>query len=461
MVRHQKIHFIAIGGSIMHSLAIELKQQGVEVSGSDDEIFEPSRSRLATHGLLPKEEGWFPERIHKDLDAVIVGMHAKADNPELQRAQSLGIPVYSFPEFIYRFAEDKQRIVVAGSHGKTTITSMIMHVLKHYGRSFDYVVGAKVEGFDNNIRLSEEAPVIIIEGDEYPAAVFKPEPKFFYYHPHITVISGIAWDHANVYPTEDEYVRQFEKLADLGSVKAGSIVYNKEDARLSSIVEGKERPDVSLIPYQTHPYRVQNGLYELKLPNKSHLAVEIFGKHNMANIAAAKAVCMRIGITEDMFYEAIRSFKGAQRRLQLISQSPAISVFSDFAHAPSKVKASIGALKERNPERRLLACLELHTYSSLNRNFLPQYKDSMKAADLRAVYFNPAKLLQKGLPTLHADDIRNAFNDPELQVFDDSRQMQEFIEKQVEPGMNVLLMSSGNFDNLDLQAVGQKLCINS
>lgn len=461
MVRHQKIHFIAIGGSIMHSLAIELKRQGVEVSGSDDEIFEPSRSRLAAHGLLPEKEGWFPERIHKDLDAVIVGMHAKADNPELQKAQSLGIPVYSFPEFIYRFAEDKQRIVVAGSHGKTTITSMIMHVLKHYGRSFDYVVGAKVEGFENNIRLSKEAPVIIIEGDEYPAAVFSPEPKFCYYHPHITVISGIAWDHANVYRSEADYVRQFEKLADLGSVKAGSIVYNKEDARLSSIIEGKERPDVTLLPYETHPHRVQNGRYELTLPDKKHVPVAVFGKHNMSNIAAAKAVCMRIGITESMFYEAIGSFKGAQRRLQLISENGSMSIFSDFAHAPSKVKASIAAVKDRNPERRLLACLELHTYSSLNKEFLPQYRDSMKAADLRLVYFNPAKVKQKGLPALHADDIRQAFNDPELHVFDDSQAMKAFIETHVEPGMNVLLMSSGNFDNLDLQAIGQKLCINS
>ncbi|WP_038028407.1 UDP-N-acetylmuramate--L-alanine ligase [Thermonema rossianum] len=461
MVRHQKIHFIAIGGSIMHSLAIELKRQGWEVSGSDDEIFEPSRSRLAAHGLLPEKEGWFPERVHNGLDAVIVGMHAKADNPELQKAQTLGIPVYSFPEFIYRFAEDKQRIVVAGSHGKTTITSMIMHVLHHYGRSFDYVVGAKVEGFENNLRLSEEAPVIVIEGDEYPAAVFSPEPKYCYYHPHITVISGIAWDHANVYPEEAVYVQQFEKLAELGSVKAGSIVYNKEDVRLSRIVEGKERPDVSLIAYETHPYRVQNGRYELKLPDKRYLPVEVFGKHNMANIAAAKAVCLRIGITEDMFYEAIRSFKGAQRRLQLISENGSVSVFSDFAHAPSKVRASIAAVKERNPDRRLLACLELHSYSSLNQAFLPQYADSMKAAEVRVVYFNPKKLKQKGLPDLQADTIRRAFNDPDLHVFDDSQAMQAFIEKHVEPGMNVLLMSSGNFDNLDLQAVGQKLCINS
>lgn len=459
MTSYRKVHFIAIGGSIMHSLAIDLHRKGVQVSGSDDEVFEPSRSRLAQYGLLPATMGWDPSRIRADLDAVIVGMHAKKDNPELMKARELGLALYSFPEFIYKHAEDKQRIVVAGSHGKTTITAMVMHVLHQLGRPFDYVIGASVEGFDNNIRLSEEAPLIIIEGDEYPAAPIAPKPKFLYYNPHIILISGIAWDHANVYPTLDDYVRQFEKLADK-SVKAGALIYNDEDPLTVTVACAKERPDVSMVPYTTHPYRVVGGHYELLAEGRPPVPLLIFGRHNMSNIEAARRICQRIGITEDQFYKAIASFKGAQRRLQLVEEGHSVALFNDFAHAPSKVAASIQALRERNPDRRLVACLELHTYSSLSTAFLPQYQNSMKEAHVRVVYFNPEKLRQKGYNLLNADYIRQAFNDPELHVFQDRQSLQSFLEKHVEAGTNVLLMSSGNFDNLDIQAIGKRLCIN-
>lgn len=455
MQKHKKIHFIAIGGSAMHNLALALQNQGYIISGSDDEIYEPSRSRLEQAGLLPSEIGWFPEKIDKSLEAVIVGMHARKDNPELVRARELEIPVYSYAEYVYLQSIDKQRIVIAGSHGKTTITAMVMHVLAYHKRKFDYLVGAKVEGFDVMVKLSEDAPLIIIEGDEYPAAPTAPKPKFSYYKHHIGLVSGVAWDHINVYETENDYVRQFEKFAD-ATPKGGALIYDSDDYMANFLCE-KERPDVTNIPYQTHPYKVVNGQTFLISKDNQEIPVQVFGEHNMKNISGAKAVCERLYISEKKFYEAIQYFKGAANRLETIAQNDNRLIFKDFAHAPSKVKATTKAVKSLYPQRKLIACLELHTFSSLNKSFLPHYKDTLNVADTAIVYFNPHTIAHKKLPNLTAEDIKQAFGKPDLQVFDDSNALEQFLKTQDYTNTNLLLMSSGNFDNLPLKSLAQTL----
>ena len=455
MQEHKKIHFIAIGGSAMHSLALALQEKGCTISGSDDEIYEPSRSRLEKAGLLPPQIGWFPEKIDKSLDAVIVGMHARKDNPELVKARELEIPVYSYAEYVYLQSIDKQRVVIAGSHGKTTITAMVMHVLAYHKRKFDYLVGAKVEGFDVMVKLSDDAPLIVIEGDEYPAAPTAPKPKFSYYKHHIGLVSGVAWDHINVYETENDYVRQFEKFAD-ATPKGGALIYDSDDYMANFLCE-KERPDVANIPYQTHPYKVENGKFFLKTKDKQEIPVQVFGEHNMKNISGAKAVCERLYISESKFYEAIQSFKGAANRLETLAQNNHTHIFKDFAHAPSKVKAATKAVKSLHPNRKLIACLELHTFSSLNKAFLPHYKDTLKNADIAVVYFNPHTIAHKKLPNINAEEIKESFGKKDLQVFDSSQQLQKFLEAQNYTDTNLLLMSSGNFDNLPLKSIAEEI----
>lgn len=457
MNKYQNIHFVAIGGSIMHNLAIDAHQKGIKVSGSDDEIFEPSRSRLDEHGILPAENGWFPEKnIHKGLDAVIVGMHARADNPELQRAKELNINVLSFPQYIYEHCQNKHRVVIGGSHGKTTITAMIMHVLQENQRKFDYVVGAKLEGFDQMIRLSHDAPVIIIEGDEYPSAPFDPTPKFLHYQHHIGVITGIAWDHMNIYKSVEDYFTPFEHFAD-ATPKAGSLILSQDDS-MASVIGGKEREDVAQIAYQAHPHKVIDGQTYL-LYNDERIPIRIFGEHNMKNISAAKHVCARIGIKEDNFYEAIRSFKGAAKRLEKVAEGHDFTFFKDYAHAPSKLLATTTAVRKQYIERKLVACLELHTYSSLNKDFLPQYRNMFNAADRAIVYYNPEKLKLKQMPALSPDEIAEAFGHDNMKVFDDIEQLQIYLLGINWQNKNLLMMSSGNFDNLDLDAFAQKLNI--
>lgn len=451
----QKIHFIAIGGSVMHNLAIALQEQGYQVSGSDDEIYEPSRSRLAQAGLLPENLGWFPEKIDKSLEAVIVGMHARKDNPELVKARELGIPIYSYAEYIYLHSIDKHRVVIAGSHGKTTITAMVIHVLKYYRRNFDYVIGALVEGFDSTIKLTEDAPVIIIEGDEYPAGPTAPKPKFSYYKHHIGLVSGVAWDHINVYETENDYVRQFEKFAD-ATPKGGAIIYDSDDY-LGNFLCEKERPDVTNIPYQTHPYVIRNGQTFLITKDEKEIPVQVFGEHNMKNISGAKAVCERLFVSEEQFYEAIQSFKGAANRLETLARNDKTHIFKDFAHAPSKVKATTKAVKNLYPHRRLIACLELHTFSSLSKNFLPQYKGTLKYADVPIVYVNPKVVEHKKLPMISIQDIQSAFDMPNLQVFNDSTHLADFLKTQNYEEASLLLMSSGNFDNLPLKKIAEEI----
>jgi UDP-N-acetylmuramate: L-alanyl-gamma-D-glutamyl-meso-diaminopimelate ligase len=450
----KKIHFISIGGSVMHNLAIELHRKGFMVSGSDDEIYEPSRGRLANFNLLPEEMGWLPERINDDLDAVILGMHARVDNPELKKAIELGIKVYSYPEYIFEHSRNKQRVVIAGSHGKTTITSMILHVLQTSGRNFNYLVGAQIEGFDYMVKLSDEAPLMVIEGDEYLTSPIDSSPKFMHYHPHVALISGIAWDHFNVFPTWESYVKQFELLAD-SLPKAGAIIYDESDDMLN-VIGQKERPDVTSISYVAHPYRIENGR-TLLLTADQEIPVLVFGEHNMKNINGAKSVCEKLGVTDEEFYAAITSFKGASKRLELLGKSDSVNIYRDFAHAPSKVGATTSAVKEQFPDRALVACAELHTFSSLNKVFLKQYRRKLDAADVAAVFYSPHTLESKRMEAISPEEIRAAFKREDLHVFTDSADLLAFLQRLNWHNANLLLMSSGTFGEMDLQELAQSI----
>lgn len=441
-------HFIAIGGAAMHNLALALKDQGHVVTGSDDEIFEPSYSRLNAKGLLPEQYGWFPEKITKDITAVILGMHALEENAELIKAKELGIPVFSFPEFIYENSKQKQRIVIAGSHGKTTITAIILHVLKQIGKEVDYMVGAQIAGFDNMVRLSDTAPTIIIEGDEYFASPIDRQPKFLKYHHHIALVSGVAWDHINVYPTLDNYVRQFDKLAD-ATPKGGILVYNEEDD-ITSVICKKDRTDVYTKPYKSHAHEIINGVTYLKT-KKAKYPIQIFGEHNLSNIAGAKEVLTNcLNVEDDQFYEAIQSFKGASNRLEVLKRNNGRVVIKDFAHAPSKVVATTKAVKKQHPQAKLVAVLELHTFSSLNLDFLPQYENTLKLADKAFVFYNPSVLEHKHLPAISVADLKKAFKS-EIEVFTDLELLKQAILAEKYGNANLLLMSSGNFNGLDFE----------
>ncbi|KAA6440281.1 peptidoglycan synthetase [Dyadobacter flavalbus] len=450
-----KIHFISIGGSVMHNLAIELHLKGFLVSGSDDEIYEPSAGRLAKYDLLPAITGWFPEKITADLEAVILGMHARQDNPELAKARELGIKVYSYPEYIFEQSQHKQRVVIAGSHGKTTITSMILHVLNYNNRVFNYLVGAQIEGFDNMVKLSENAPLIVIEGDEYFTSPLDPTPKFMHYQPHIALISGIAWDHYNVFPTWESYVKQFELLAD-SLPKAGAIIFDETDDMLD-VIGRKERPDVVSTSYNAHPYKVVDGKTILVTAELGEVPVLVFGNHNMKNISGARAVCERLGITDEEFYSAIQTFKGASKRLELLGSKATVNIYRDFAHAPSKVEATTGALKEQFPERTLIACAELHTFSSLNKTFLKQYRRKLNAADIAVVYYNPQTLEHKRLESITEEEIRAAFKRDDLKVFTDSAELTDFLKSLKWENANLLMMSSGTFGDTDLKKLSEEI----
>lgn len=442
-----QVHFIAIGGSAMHNLALALHEKGVRVTGSDDEIFEPSKSRLAEKGLLPAQEGWYPVRIHPHLDAVILGMHAKADNPELIRAKELGIPVFSYPEYLYEQSKEKTRVVIGGSHGKTTITAMILHVLKLSGIDCDYMVGAQLEGFDVMVKLSEKAEVMIIEGDEYLTSPLDLRPKFHLYHPDIALLSGVAWDHINVFPTFDHYVEQFTEFIRLIS-PGGTLVFCDEDPVLQKICRDG-RDDLRRFPYGIPEYSIENGVTRLITPYGNY-PLQLFGKHNLLNLNGARFVCHQLGVSDRPFYEAIQTFGGASKRLELLVNEGTFTIYKDFAHAPSKVKATINAVREQYPERTLVACLELHTYSSLSESFLSHYAGAMDEADVAMVYFNPHAIKLKRLPGVTAEQIRAGFHDPSLEVFDVSEKLKERLIALPKENMVYLMMSSGNFDGMDL-----------
>ena len=453
---HSKaIHLIAVGGSIMHNLALALHRRGARVTGSDDEIFEPAKGRLATAGLLPAHEGWDPARITPDLDAVIVGMHARPDNPELLRAQELGLKIYSFPEYIYEASRDKQRIVIGGSHGKTSITACILHVLRYHGRKFDYAVGAQLAGFDLMVQLTDDAPIIIIEGDEYLSSPVDRRPKFHLYQHHIGVISGISWDHINVFPTEEIYREQFRIFADM-TPKAGVLIYDRDDEQ-TQLIAVPTNPDVTYIGYGPHENVIRDGRTYLLNKKEEEVPVQIFGEHNLRNISAAKEVCKQLGIKGKDFFRAVATFPGAARRLELVREGATSVVYKDFAHAPSKLKATATALKKQFPKRRLVACLELHTFSSLNPAFLPQYAHCFDAPDVAVVYFNPHVLEHKRLPPLAAATVAEAFQRPDLKVITDSAELAAFLREQAWANANLLLMSSGTFDGLDLVGLAAEI----
>ncbi|MEN8800144.1 MAG: Mur ligase family protein [Flavobacteriaceae bacterium] len=442
-----RIHFIAIGGSAMHNLALALHHKGYEVSGSDDVIFEPSKSRLAAARLLPEKMGWFPERIHIDLDAVILGMHAKEDNEELQKAQKLGLKIYSYPEFLYEQSRDKTRVVIGGSHGKTTITSMILHVLNYYDIKVDYMVGAQLEGFDRMVHLTEDNDFIVLEGDEYLSSPIDRRPKFHLYQPHIALLSGIAWDHINVFPTYENYLEQFRIFVD-SIIEGGSITFNEEDDEVLKIVNESSN-SIRRIPYNTHQYSVDQGQSYLET-TEGPLPVQIFGQHNISNLSGAKWICQHMGVDEDDFYQAIASFQGASKRLEKIAESKDSIIYKDFAHSPSKVGATTNAVKEQYPDRKLVACLELHTYSSLNTEFLKEYENTMSSADVAVVFYSPEALRIKRLEALSKEQIIKAFQRDDLQIFTNPRNFTSFLEQLEYNNVVLLLMSSGNYGGIEL-----------
>ncbi len=449
-----RIHFIAIGGSAMHNLAIALKINGHKVTGSDDEIFEPSRGRLKKYGLLPETDGWHPEMISNDLDVIILGMHARPDNPELLRAQETGAKIYSYPEFLFEHAKNKKRVVVGGSHGKTTITAMIMHVLKYWNKDFDYLVGSKLKDFEVMVRLSNEAPVMIFEGDEYLSSPIDRRPKFHWYHPYLALLSGIAWDHINVFPTYENYLKQFSVFMDLVE-KKGTLIYNSEDEELAGLVH-QNRNDIQKMPYQTPDFEIREGTSYV-FDGKLKTPLKIFGRHNLLNMNGARLVCNQLGIEDKKFFEAISGFKGAAKRLELILQKGRGRLYSDFAHAPSKLKATLEAVKAQFTGQQVLACFELHTFSSLNSSFLNQYAGTMDKADRAIVYFNPHALKMKRLPMLNKNQIKKAFDRNDLQVFDDADEMTYWLKNNSAPEDIFLMMSSGNFNGINMSELAKLL----
>jgi UDP-N-acetylmuramate: L-alanyl-gamma-D-glutamyl-meso-diaminopimelate ligase len=456
-----KVHFIAIGGSAMHNLAIALCQKGITVTGSDDEIFDPAKSRLEKYGLLPESFGWHPERITKDLDAVVLGMHARIDNPELLRAQELGLKIYSYPEYLYEQSKDKLRIVVGGSHGKTTTTAMILHVMAHCGIEADYMVGAQLKGFEVMVRLSHTAKVMVIEGDEYLTSPIDRRPKFHLYKPNVAIITGIEWDHINVFPTFDIYREQFSKFIDLIepfphgaglSDSTGVLIYCDEDKEVHRVAVENRRTDIQKLPYVCPENVVENGV--TYLANRTPLMV--FGHHNLLNLTAARLACRQVGVTDEQFDEAISNFEGASKRLELVKKNDSCAVYKDFAHAPSKLRATIHAMREQYPDRRLVACMELHTFSSLTQEFLQQYAHSMDEADVRYVYFSQHALQLKKLPPLDPEEVRRAFGG-DVEVFTDSAAMVDKVKAMEWKNANLLMMSSGNFDGIDFAQLADEI----
>ncbi|WP_373057144.1 UDP-N-acetylmuramate--L-alanine ligase [Zunongwangia sp. H14] len=445
-----KLHFIAIGGSAMHALAIALKEKGYQITGSDDAIFEPSLSKLRKYNMLPAEWGWFPEKITEDLDAVILGMHAKADNPELLKAQHLGLAVFSYPEFLYEQSKNKTRVVIGGSHGKTTITSMILHVMKYHEKQVDYMVGAALENYSNSVRLTEENDFIVIEGDEYLSSAIDRRPKFHIYQPNIALLSGIAWDHINVFTSYEIYVEQFRIFVD-AIVNGGILVYNEEDAEIKNIAEATTNP-IRKHPYHTPEYHVEGEHTLLDTP-EGELPLEIFGHHNLSNLAGAKWICQHMGIDEDDFYEAIATFKGASKRLEKVAESSSAVIFKDFAHSPSKVKATTAAVKEQFQNRKLIACLELHTYSSLNAEFLEQYEGTLDKADEAFVFYSPEAVKLKKLENISEAQIFSAFKKENLKVYTQPEQLHESLRNLELEHSALLFMSSGNYGGLDFEEV--------
>lgn len=449
-----QIHFIAIGGAAMHNLAIALHLKGNKITGSDDEVFEPSKSRLNTYGLLPDSFGWFPEKLSSTTDAVILGMHARADNPELLRAKDLALPIFSYPEYLYEQSKDKTRVVIGGSHGKTTITAMVLHVLEQLGYAPDYMVGSKLDGFDVMVKLSDEAKIIVLEGDEYLSSPIDRRPKFHLYKPNIALLSGIAWDHMNVFPSFENYKEQFSIFIDLIE-KNGTLVFSSNDKNVAELANNR-REDVQGFAYRACDSFIKNGQTIIVFEAKRY-ALQVFGEHNLENINGARYVCQALGVKPVDFFNAITSFAGTSNRLERIGKNKNTVIYKDFAHSPSKLKATTSAVKEQFIDSKLLACMELHTFSSLNKVFLSQYAGTMDKADIPIVYFNPATLEHKKLPPISVEEVKHAFANDDLMVFTDIDKLKDFLLIQKWDKMNLLLMSSGNFGGMDYHALAEKI----
>ena len=450
-----RTHFIAIGGAAMHNLALALHNKGYQVTGSDDAIFEPSKSRLENKGLLPKEFGWFPIKITSNIEAIILGMHAKADNPELLKAQELGLKIYSYPEFLYEQSKNKTRVVIGGSHGKTTITSMILHVMHYHNIEVDYMVGAQLEGFETMVHLTHENDFIVLEGDEYLSSPIDRRPKFHLYQPNIALLSGIAWDHINVFPTFENYVEQFDIFVNQ-ITKGGILVYNEEDETVKKVAE-ETTNTIRRLPYQTPSYRVEDGTTLLDTP-EGPMPIEVFGAHNLNNLAGAKWICQNMGVDEADFYQAIASFKGASKRLEKIAEGKGKVAYKDFAHSPSKVSATTTAVKTQYPNRKLVACLELHTYSSLNAEFLKEYEGALDAADVAVVFYSPDAVKIKQLEEVSYDQIASSFKRDDLIIYTNPAEFKDFLFNYDLDNSALLLMSSGNYGGLNFDEV--KMLIN-
>jgi UDP-N-acetylmuramate: L-alanyl-gamma-D-glutamyl-meso-diaminopimelate ligase len=445
-----RTHFIAIGGAAMHNLALALHNKGYKVTGSDDAIFEPSKSRLEKKGLLPNEMGWFPEKISNDIEAIILGMHAKADNPELLKAKELGLKIYSYPEFLYEQSKNKTRVVIGGSHGKTTITSMILHVMHYHNIEVDYMVGAQLEGFDTMVHLTENNDFIVLEGDEYLSSPIDRRPKFHLYQPNIALLSGIAWDHINVFPTFENYVEQFEIFVNQ-ITKGGILVYNEEDPTVKKVAE-ESTNTMRRMAYHTPSYAVEDGTTLLDTP-EGPMPIEVFGAHNLNNLAGAKWICQNMGVDEADFYEAIASFKGASKRLEKIAEGKGKVAYKDFAHSPSKVAATTTAVKAQYPDRKLVACLELHTYSSLNAEFLKEYEGALDAADVAVVFYSPDAVKIKQLEEVTYDQIAQSFKREDLIIYTNPQEFKDFLFSYDLNNSALLLMSSGNYGGLNFDEV--------
>ena len=451
-----RIHFIAIGGAAMHNLAIALKIKKYHITGSDDIINDPSKTRLKTYELYPDELGWHEDRITKEIDAIVLGMHAREDNPELLEAKKLNIKIFSYPEFIYEQSKLKTRVVIGGSHGKTTITSMILHVMNFYEIDVDYMVGAQLEGFDVMVKLTEENDFIVLEGDEYLSSPIDKRPKFHLYKPNIALISGISWDHINVFPTYEIYKKQFEIFVE-SIVEGGSVTYNLDDIDTKEIVNNTNR-SIRKFDYSMPDFNIRDGVTFLQTI-EGELPLEIFGRHNLSNLMGAKWICQQMGVDEDDFFQAISCFKGASNRLEKVYSKNNSFIFKDFAHSPSKVEATVNAIKDQFDKHKIIACFELHTFSSLNSNFLNEYKDTLNNADIPIVYFSKKTLESKKMNNIEFSDIVKAFNNNGLIVFDDSSKFKDYLNSLNFKNSVLLMMSSGNFGNIDYNDL-QKLLLN-
>ncbi len=449
-----RIHFIAIGGAVMHNLAIVLSRKGNQVTGSDDKIIDPAKSNLLKEGILPSRMGFYEDNITKGIDAVILGMHAREDNPELLKAQELGMTIYSFPEYLYEVSKNKQRVVIAGSHGKTTITSMVMHVLKENDFNFDYMVGAKVKGFETSVKITEDAPIIILEGDEYLASPVNRESKFMFYKPNVALISGVAWDHINVFPDYDEYVNQFKKFA--YSVEPwGFLTWFEDDEELKRIFNTYDAK-VRARPYNTHEHIIRGNTTYLQT-GFGEFAIKVFGEHNLQNISGAKNVCNELGVFDEDFYKAIATFEGAANRMQFVAKNENTVIYKDFAHSPSKLKATVNAMSRQFRGDKLVAVMELHTFSSLNKDFLEQYAGTMNEADVPVVFYDKETFAHKKMPLLNEDFVINAFKNDRIKIFTDKESLQNFLLEQKWQRKNLLLMSSGNFGGLDIDTLAKQV----